>query len=164
MGGKEIMTSKMGIPCEFKYELAMKGWASMLAGFLYVIRDEFDAITSLKLIENLFKRDDRLKNLTNFLKTVFKIEGNDIIAIKKWFDIWYELTGFESTLLEQSETIFRIKITTCPFKTGYKDISGWCKIWSDIVLKTINPKATFERPKGMCAGDPHCEYIFKLEE
>ena len=94
------MATKMGIPCEFKYELAMKGWASMLAGFLYVIRDEFGATTALRLIETLFKRDDRVKNLTNFIKNVFKIEGNDIEAINKWFDIYHELSEPESVLQE----------------------------------------------------------------
>lgn len=158
------MTTKMGIPCEFKYELAMKGWASMLAGFLYIIRDEFDATTALKLIEKFFKRDDRLKNLSNFLKTVFKIEGNDAEAIGKWFGIWHELVGSESIFLEQSKTITRNRVTKCQFKTGYKDLSDWCLIWCDIVYNTINPKATFERHKSMCAGDPYCEFVTKIEE
>lgn len=158
------MAKKIGIPFEFKYELAMKAWSSMIAGFLYVIREEFNAVTALKLIEILFKRDDRVKNLTNFIKNVFKIEGNDIEALNQWFDIYHELTGFESTTLEQSETSYRNKITKCPFKTGYKDVGDWCKIWCNIVYTTINPKATFERLKGMCAGDPYCEFVNKIEE
>jgi len=158
------MAKKIGIPCEFKYELAMKGWSSMIAGFMYVIRDEFDAATALKLLEKLFKRDDRLKNLVNNIKTIFKIEGNDLEALATWFDVWYELTGIEATWLERSKTINRTKITKCPFKTGYKDLSDYIYIWIDIVVKTINPKIAYERPKGMCAGDPYCEYVHKLEE
>ena len=158
------MTKKIGIPCEFKYELAMKGWSSMIVGFMYVIRDEFDAATALKLLEKLYKRDDRLKNLVNNIKTIFKIEGNDLEAIMKWWDVWYELTGIEATVLERSKTFARTKITKCPFKTGYKDLSDYIFIWLNIVYSTINPKITFERPKGMCAGDPYCEYIFRIEE
>jgi hypothetical protein len=145
-GGKEdIMTRKIGVSLEFKYEIALKGWCSMIAGFLYVIREEFDAATALKLIEKLFKRDDRVKNLTNNLRTIFKIEGNDAKTMLDWFETFHEILGTEYTIPEQSKTIFRQKITKCPFKTGYKDVSEWCKIWSDIVYKTINPKAIYWR-------------------
>ena len=44
------------------------------------------------------------------------------------------------------------------------DVSVWVLPFYITVAKTINPKATVERPKGMCAGDSHCEYIFKIEE
>lgn len=107
---------------------------------------------------------DRIKNLTNFFLTTFKIEGNDCETNAKWWDIWYELMGFESTWLERKKTINRTKITKCPVKTEYKDISDWALTFCDIIAKTINPKATVERPKAMCAGDPHCEYIVRLEE
>ena len=158
------MSKKIGIPCEFKYELAMKGWSSMIVAFMYVIRDEFDASTALKLLEKLYKRDNRVKNLIKNIKTIFKIEGNDLEALTKWFEVCDELTGIEATWLERSKTSLRNKITKCPFKTGYKDLSDYIFIWMNIVLETINPKITFERPKGMCAGDPYCEYVYKLEE
>ncbi len=71
---------------------------------------------------------------------------------------------FEYTILERSKTINRIKVTKCPWKTEPKDISDWVLIFNNIVNKTINPKATLERPKAMCAGDSYCEYVWKIEE
>ena len=107
---------------------------------------------------------DRIKNLTNFFLTTFKLEGNDCETIGKWWDIWNELMGQETIILERSKTINRARITKCPVKTEYKDINEWDLIFNNIVAKTINPKITVERPKGMCAGDPYCEFIYKIEE
>ena len=162
--GEEVMAKKIGVPLEFKYELAMKAWSSLVKGFMYVVRERHGAAEALACIERLFKMDDRTKNLTTFIKTVFKIEGNDADTIADWFETYHEVTGSESTVLEQSKTFIRRKITKCPFQTGHKDLSDWCKIWGDIVIKTINPKATLERPKAMCAGDPYCENICRIEE
>ena len=158
------MTKKIGIPWEFKYKLAMRGWASILGGFLYAIRKKYGAPAALEILEIAYKMGDRVKNLTNFLRTVFKIEGNDAEAITKWWDVWYEFAGFEAIWLERSKTFAKVKITKCPWTTRYKDIGDWCKIWVDIVYTTLNPKVTFERPKGMCAGDSYCEVIHKIEE
>ena len=157
------MAKKIGIPWEFKYKLAMRGWSSILGGFLYAIREKYGAPAALEIIERLYKMDDRVKNLANFIKDVFKIEGNDAEAIGKWFDVWYEICEFEYTTLEQSKTLVRSKVTKCPWKIAYKDID-WCLIWADIIYKTINPKAIHERPKAMCAGDPYCEHITRIEE
>lgn len=158
------MVQKLAIPMEFKYELAMRGWNTMLKGFMYVIREEYGATAALKLVEKFFKMDDRLKNLANFIKNVFKIEGNDVETIMKWLDIWFEICGFEYTWLEQSKTLGRNKITKCPFKTGYKDLSDWCLIWNNIIYETLNPKVTLEAIKQMCAGDPYCEFVTKMKE
>ena len=158
------MAKKIGVPLEFKYELTKKAWSSLIKGFLYVVRERHGAAEALACIERLFKMDDRAKNLTNFIKTVFKIEGNDADTMADWFKIYHEILGTESTTLELSKTNYRKKITKCPFQTGHKDVSDWCNIWSDIVYKTINPKATQERVKSMCAGDPYCEFVIKIEE
>lgn len=158
------MAKKIGIPWEFKYELAIKGWGSLLKGFLYALRNKYGAAEAKKIVEMVYRMDDRVKNLTNFLRTVFKIEGNDVEAIAKWWDVWYECTGFEFTWLERTKTYNRMKITKCPWKTGYKDIGDWCLIWCSIVYNTLNPKATLKQTKGMCAGDPHCEFITRIEE
>ena len=155
---------KRGIPWELIAEFRMRSYSNVLKGFFYVIREEFGAETALRLYDRLCTMDDRIKNMTNFLKTVFKIEGNDAETIADWLVIWYEIFGFEYDVLERSKTISRIKITKCPWKTGYKDVGEWCTIWGDLVYTTINPKATQERPKGMCAGDPYCELINKIED
>jgi hypothetical protein len=157
------MSKRIGVPLEFKYNLAMRGWSSILNGFLYVIREKHGAAEALELIERLFKMEDRVKNLTNTVKTIFKIEGNDIETWAQWLETWWEICGIEGTTLERSKTLLRTKITKCPWKTGYKDID-WVLIWFNIVHKTINPKITLERPNGMCAGDQHCEYVWKIEE
>ena len=158
------MTEKLEIPMGTKYKFVVGGYHSILKGYLELIRDEYGADASLKLYEKLCKQDDRIKNFTNIVTNVFKLEGNDAETIAKWFDIWHELTGIEGATLEQSKTFSREKITKCPWKTDSKDISNWCSIFMDIVYKTINPKATFERPKSMCAGDPYCEFVSKIEE
>ena len=158
------MAKKMAIPWELKYNYAMGGWASLLKGFLYEIREEYGAAKALTIYERLCKRDDRVKNMTNTIKNVFKLEGNDAETIGKWWEIWSEINDQEYVMLEQSKTIRINKITKCPWKTGIKDICDWSLPFTDIIIKAINPKATFERPKAMCAGDPHCEYIFRIEE
>lgn len=158
------MARKISIPAEFICDLAIKGWSTTLKGFMYIVREKFDATTALELIESYFKRDDRVKNLTKFIKDVFRIEGNDAETMAQWWGVWWEITGMEGTWLERSKTMSRAKITKCPWKTGYNDISNWCLIYVDIIVKTINPKIAYERPKGMCAGDSYCEYVYKLEE
>jgi hypothetical protein len=158
------MSKKVAIPWELKADFRLKGWTSILKGFLYAIREKYGADEALKMYERVGEMDDRHKNLTNSIKTIFKIEGNDIETIAKWFDIWWELTGEEYTWLERSKTIARSKITQCPFKTGYEDISEWELIFRKNISKAINPKAIVERPKAMCAGDPYCEHVFKIEE
>ena len=158
------MAKKMTLPCEFRYDFAIKGYVWQLKAWLNVVRREYGAATALRLYEEVCKIDDRVKKLTNSLLTIFKLEGNDAETIANWFDIWYELNGFEFTWLERSKTVSRAKITNCPYKTEPKDISDWALSFTDINAKTINPKCTIERPKAMCAGDPHCEYIWKIEE
>ena len=153
------MTKKVVIPLELKYDYAIKGYTGLHKGYLYAIREECGAETALKVYERLCKMDDRIKNLTYFILTTFKLEGNDCVTIAKWWDIYQEIMGIEGTWLERSKTVARSKITKCPSKTVYKDISDWVLIFMNIVAKTINPKATVERLKGMCAGDPYCEYI-----
>jgi hypothetical protein len=158
------MGEKVEIPWETKYKFALGGYSGVAKGFMYVIRDELGAAKALEFYEKLVKKDDRVKNLTNTILTAFKLEGNDAETIGKWYDIFFELFGFEYTTPERSKTILRNKVTKCPFKTEPKDISDWCRIYSNMVVKTINPKATFERPKAMCAGDPYCEAVVKIEE
>ena len=161
---EETMAKKIGIPCEFKFQLIFTAYSTMLKGFMYEIRERFDAATALELLQSFFNRDDRVKNLTNFIKKVFKIEGNDVESIYKWLDIWLEICGFEYDRLEQSKTFGRNRITKCPFKMGYKDLSDWCVNWNAIIYETLNQKATIEAIKQMCAGDPYCEFVSKIEE
>ena len=158
------MAEKVELPWETKYKFAMGGYAATIKGFLHLIREKYGAEAALERYERFCKEDDRLKNLTNTILNVFKIEGNDCEAMAKWFNIWWELTGIEGTWPELSKTSSRNKVTKCPFKTDPKDISDWVLTFVDIIGKTINPKATVERPKGMCAGDPYCEYVTKIEE
>ena len=158
------MAKKIVIPWELKYDFAIKSNASVLKGLLYAIREEYGAAVVLKLYEKCCTMDDRIKKLTNKLLTIFKLEGNDAETIAEWFDIWNKLCGHEYTILERSKTISKVKYTNCPWKTVYKDISDWALSYVNIVAKTINPKAATERPKAMCAGDPYCEYIYKIEE
>ena len=158
------MAEKVEIPWETKYKFAMGGYSGVAKGFLELIREEYGAAAALKLYEKLVKKDDRIKNLTNTILTAFNLKGNDVETIGKWFDIWLELCGAEYTTLERSKTFNRMKVTMCPFKTEPKDISDWELIFSNMVVKTINPKATVEQPKTMCAGDPYCEVVHKIEE
>ena len=158
------MAKKVFIPLDFKYDYAIRGYASILKAWLYVTREEYGAAAALKLYEKVCKIDDRVKRLTNSLLTIFKLEGNDAETIAKWFDIWWELCGMEYTWLERSKTIAVAKITKCVWKTEPKDISDWGLSFLNIKTKTINPKITFQRPKAMCERDPYCEYVWKIEE
>ncbi|WP_287583752.1 hypothetical protein [Candidatus Borrarchaeum sp.] len=158
------MAKKRLIPWELKYKFAMAAYSAGWKGWLYAVREECGAATTLKIFERVQKLGDRVKHFTNFLLTTFKLEGNDIETIIDWWDIWWELCGIEGTSLLQSQTFARSEITQWPFKTEHKDISDWCKIFTNIVINTINPKATFERPRSMCAGDSYCEYVMKIEE
>ena len=155
---------KRGLPCEIKLDYAIGGYAGIVKAFLYVIREEYGAAAALKIKERVDRLDDRVKRFTNALLKIFKLEGNDCETIGEWFDVFNELMENEVTILERSKTIERRKVTKCPLRTEYKDISDWVLVTHNVVIKTINPKATVERLKGMCAGDPYCEYIFKVEE
>ena len=152
-----------GIPWELKYKYAVGGWTSFFKGIMYAIREKYGAAAVLEIFERVWKMGDRVKNMTNSILNVFKLEDNNAETIGAWYDIWGELTGYETTILERSKSIEREKNTKCPWKTEPKDISDWSLIFSNIVVKTINPKATFERLKGMCEGDPDCEFVTKME-
>ena len=158
------MAKKVTIPWELKYKFAVGGWTSGYKGWLYAVREEYGAAAALKLYERVQKMDNRVKNFTETVLKVFNLKGNDAETIGEFWDIWDELCGFEYTVLERSKTITSVKITKCPWKTEPIDISDWALIFVNLATKTINPKATVERPKGMCAGDPHCEYVYKIEE
>ena len=161
---EETVAKKLVIPWEFKYKFIMGGWTSWLKAYHYTIREKYGPEAALEIYERTCKMDDRLKNFTNSILKAFELEGNDAETIINWWDIWWELCGIEGTSLLQSQTFARSEITKCPFKTEHKDISDWCKIFTNIVINTINPKATFERPRSMCAGDSYCEYVMKIEE
>lgn len=164
-GEEERLVKKFSIPWELKYNY-MKGMVTtLLKGFLYSIRTKFDAATSLEIYEMACKLDDRVKNMTMTLKDVFKIEGNGIEAISRWFEIWFELIGWEITWYERSKTISRFECPIgCAWMTKPEDLSEWVLIFYNIAAKTINPSAFIERPKGKCAGDSSCEYIIKIKE
>jgi hypothetical protein len=164
-GDEETMAKKLVIPWELKADFRLRGWTGILKGFLYAIREEYGADATLKLYEKVSKMGDRYKNLTNTIKTIFKIEGNDAKTIGEWFDIWLELIGSEYTVLERTKTIDRKKITKCWFKTGYEDICDWdFKYFVNPIVKTLNPKATAEHIKNMCAGDSYCEFVTRIDE
>ena len=162
-GEEETMAKKPVIPWELKYDFAMRGYADITKAFLYAIRERFGATVALEIYERVITMGDRIKRFTNTIRNIFKIEDNDVEAIAKWWDIWFELTGYEWTRPERSKTITRYKITKCLWKTELKDISDRCLIFTNLVTKTINPKATVERLKGMCEGDPDCEFVTKME-
>jgi len=155
---------KREIPWELKYNIAMKSMSDFFRGWMYAIREKYGAEEALEICERVFKMGDTLKNFTNTIRKIFNLEGNDAETIWEWWDIWYEIAGYEYTWPERSKTSARQKITKCPFKMEYKDIGDFGLIFANIVIKTINPKATIEHLKGMCAGDPYCEYVFKIEE
>jgi len=74
---------KRGLPWELKYKFVSGMLTTLFKGFMYVIREKFGAATALELAERMWKFDDRLKNMTNTLKDIFNIEGNDIEALMK---------------------------------------------------------------------------------
>ncbi len=158
------MSKKVSIPLELKLDYLERAYRSLFKGVLYAIREKYGAAEAIDIFERLWKMDDRVKNLTNILIKIFKLERNDAETMAKWYEIWHELNGFEYTWLERSKTIARYKVTQCPFKPAYKDLSDFCLIYANIVNKTINQKATVERLKGMCAGDSYCEFIHRVEE
>jgi len=129
------MAKEIVIPWELKYKFAFGGWTSLFKGLMYAI-----------------------------ILNVFKLEGNDAETIANWWAIWFEIIGTEYSVLECSKAISRLKITKCTFKTEPKDLCDWDLIFSNIVVKAINPKAVFYEPKRMCAGDPYCEFVNKIEE
>jgi len=157
------MAEKLEIPWETKYKFAVGGYHAAITGFLSLISEEFGADATYKLYERFCKENDRIKHLVEIIQNVFKIDGNDLDAVGKWWDIFYELYGTEAQDLEQSTTLTRNKITKCPWKIEGKGIDDWCMIFSDIVYETINPKATIEKVKGMCNGDSYCEFVSKLK-
>ena len=157
--------TKRGLPLEFKYQFVRGQLTTLFKGFMYVIREKFGAATALELAERMWLFDDRVKKMTELILNIFNIEGNDIKALMKWWEIFYEIVGVEATWLEVTKTYARIKITKCPWSTpDPKDISDWDIILPSVINKTINPKATVERLKAMCAGHPNCEYIHKIDE
>ena len=158
------MAEKMGISWELKYKFAMGIYASGYKRWLYAIREEYGAAAALKMFERVCKMDDTMKSFTKSILTTFKLEGNDAETIANWWAIWFEIIGTEYSVLECSKAISRLKITKCTFKTEPKDLCDWDLIFSNIVVKAINPKAVFYEPKRMCAGDPYCEFVNKIEE
>lgn len=159
------MSKEVVLPWELKYNYVRGMLTTLFKGFMYEIREEFGAATALKIYEKLNKRNDRIKRMTKTFMEVFKLEGNDAETIGRFLDIYTGIIGSDSTTIERSKTISRARVTKCAWKTEPTDISSWCpNLLISLIVETINPEATIERPKGMCAGDPYCEWIFKTEE
>jgi hypothetical protein len=164
-GVEEEMSKKMAIPWELKYNFVKGQLTTFFKNILYAYREKFGAEAALEFFEHAaWRRADRVKNVTKTIKEVFKIEGNDAETLAKWREIYWELIGTDFAWLERTKTMCRAKITKCAWQTEPKDISDWALIYNTIIAKNINPKATVERPKAMCAGDPYCEYVYKIEE
>ena len=156
---------KRGLPWELKYNYVRGQMTTLMKGFLYAIREEYGAAAALKIAEKMWKFNDRVKNMINTLLNVFEIQGNDLEKLAEFWDVYFEIQGTEAIILERSKTISRNKITKCPWSTpDPQDINVWCERWADTVSESINPKISNKRLKGMCAGDPYCEYVSKLEE
>ena len=156
---------KIGLPWELKCKFARGQVTTLFKGFMHVIREKFGAAIALEIAEGVWKYKDRMKNMINTIKDVFKIEGNDIEAIINWWNIWFEHTGIEATWLEVTDKSARWKINVCPWNSpDPEDLSGWCEIFCNTIEKIINPKVIHERPVGMCSGDPYCEHITRIEE
>jgi hypothetical protein len=157
--------SKRGLPWELKCKFARGQLTTLFKGIMNEIREKFGAAAALEIAEKVWKREERVKKMVHTLKDVFKIEGNDLEANLLWWNLYYELTGMEAAYLEVNKSSTKTKITNCPWSTqDPKDISGWCIIYANIINKAFNSKFTNERLKGMCAGDPYCEFILKIEE
>jgi hypothetical protein len=154
---------KRGLPAELKFDYALGGWTDVHKGLLHTLRQKYGAKASLEVFERVCNMNDNVKNLTRAFQTVFNLLGNDCETIGQVLDVWDEFTGTESTILERSKTTNRRKVTSCPWKVGDNDFSTWFLPFFNIITATINPLATLERPKAMCAGDPYCEYIWKLK-
>ncbi|WP_287584186.1 hypothetical protein [Candidatus Borrarchaeum sp.] len=156
---------KRGLPWELKYNYVRGQMTTLFKGFLYAIREEYGAAAALKITEKMWRFKDRVKNMINTFLSVFEIQGNDLEKLAEFWDVYWEIQGSEAIILERSKTINRTKITKCPWSTpDPKDISGWCEIWANIVSESINPKISTKRLKGMCAGDPYCEYVWRIED
>ncbi|WP_287584188.1 hypothetical protein [Candidatus Borrarchaeum sp.] len=158
------MAMKITIPWELKYKYARGMLTTLFKGFMYVIRERHGAAEALEIHQLVNKMDNRIQNMIRTLKDVFKIEENDIKALRSVWEIYLDLTGIISTTLEQSEKLWRHKITTCAWVTEPKDLSDWCYNYCSLMNKFINPKTTLERPKAMCTGDSECEFVVKIEE
>jgi len=158
------VAKELVIPWKLKYDIAFKGWTSSLRGYLHAVREKYGANASLEMYERMCRMGDRIKNAANKFRTIFNVEGNDAATIVDVIEIWLQLAGFEYITPERSKAISRHLMTKCPWTTDYKDLCDWDLIFSNIVVKAIDPKAVFYEPKRMCAGDPYCEFVNKIEE
>jgi hypothetical protein len=170
---EDFMVSKLQTPCaapkrrlsfEQKYDFVMSGNEHFFRGWLYAIRAKHGAAAVLDSYAMMCKEGDRIKNMTNALRKIFNLYGNDATTIGELLDVWDEIWKYETTILERTPTINRRIVTKCIWKVDYKDIGNYAFTIKEIMGKTVNPKAAFERPKGMCVGDPYCEYIWRIEE
>jgi hypothetical protein len=138
---------------------------TLFKGFLYTIREEYGASAALKIAKNMWKFNDRIKNMVKMILKVFELEGDDAETIGEFWDVYSEISGIEGVILERSKTSGRHKITKCPWNTpDPKDLSDWCENFWNVINKSINPKVASKRPKGMCTGDSYCEIAWKIED
>ena len=163
-GPVEPIAKIVEIPWKLKHDFALRGWGTNHRGHLYALREIYGAKEALEMYERFCQMGDRAKNLTNRIREIFKIKGNDVETWAQWWNIYFELVGIDYTILEQSKTLWRAKITKCPWKTEHKDISKWDLILPTMIATCINPKGIADWAKSRCAGDPYCEYVFKIEE
>ena len=59
---------RRGLPFEFKYDWAMRGWAGNLKAFLYIIRETYGATAVLEIFDMVCTMDDRIKSLPMHFK------------------------------------------------------------------------------------------------
>jgi len=96
-------------------------------------------------------------------------EGN-LVSIFEFFDGAHPYFGFNIELLEASDRVLEMKVTSCPWidtfraKNAGSDICHWvCQI--DVGIgQAVDPNAMMTLPKCMMRGDDYCIYRYETRK
>jgi len=98
------------------------------------------------------------------------LKKGDLTSIFGFFDGAHPFFGFDIELLEASDRVLEMKVTSCPWidtfraKGAGSDICHWvCEI--DVGIgQAVDPTARMTLPKCMMRGDDYCIYRYETRK
>ncbi|HWQ18520.1 MAG TPA: hypothetical protein VN455_02005 [Methanotrichaceae archaeon] len=164
------MVSIKDIPAEVRWEIATRSASSMPLVYDMIFRgafgDKVDELETAFWVES----GKEAKKIANYLvlPTRDAREIDDALGI-----ISETLLGpeFKSEVLESRPEKVTERLTGCPMLNRLREMGmdlttamDHCGAYCSNAVTSMNPSYALEFTKGMCAGDPSCEYTIELKK
>jgi predicted hydrocarbon binding protein len=140
------------------------GMASVAAAhtvYVETVREEFgktglDALAEANRLYGLELGEQGVKDS--------RLRKGDLKSIYEFFAAARPYSGFEMEIVELTDRLIDVKVTTCPWidtfraKGAHEDICHWVTKIDEGIAQAVDSSLSMEVPKCMMQGDDHCIY------